>query len=676
MLAYGTPVEYNKFSKREVFIPVKNKSGGWIGVFRIVLVGLEVLVSFIPGVGAGLSAAIGLGFASSQAALTGISYAEGNIRGTGNLFTALAVDLLPGLTFGASAAFKTLRTETIVVETVDRALETTRLNRVFVKGTKEFKENLKVLKSEGVRTTTSINKIDGSLTRVSKLRAAETSKYRSAYLREQIKLGRETADIAFDDFDVQVNTIIENMLNEDGYYYNKDRALLRRINNAKNFLSSNPEGFERLISSSLEGLSPEMKAVLTNLGDGNIRNSINTLVQYTESQKLTSRINRIFASGESDWASKEFWRQVKSGKILKSSNFYTQAAQALNANDVGRELITKPFNALIRQNKKLMKKYQERFINKWLKKYAARSAEEIRLEGEIDREIETVFRKITKKSKGRDGEYRRKLAKKLTKGTKYAEKIKREIERSGGHYAGGSLVMGWRILQDLGKVKQVQVYFNKMNTNALTPGSKNKGGKKDIIMPLTEHQLKMWKHSGSESSYYLSHFAISRGGRPLGFEVKSGIFSNFLSFVPLPALRNILSVVSNTKTVIKDMVKGEYFNNWIKEFSQTIKRLWVHKVGKLAGSTLGIFGKGIGKEGQRLGLGIAKGFQHSGGQRLGSFSVRGLIKETAPTAFKGTALRKGQRRVGTGKLKTNAQAKLSAGRYLTNIRRIGGIPKI
>lgn len=690
MLGYGTPVEFTKLAKKEIYVPLKDKDGGLLGFLRVIFTAVEILISFFPAIGAGASAAISIGFAAIQAGLTVESYLEGNIRSTGQLFGALAVDLLPSLTFGAGSIARALRTEAIVVETIEDGIQTGIVNRIFTRGTKEYKEQLEVLKSQKVRKLQRVGKYPNEVELVSRVSKKQIANYRAAYLKHQASLGRDTKDIVFDDFEFKMNELLGDKYGE----LNQDRSFLRRLKNVKNYLSLKPEKYHELIEETSHLLSPEARAIIKGQG-WDVRNAIDELVEFTESRKLTSVINRIFASGESDWASKEFWNQVKNGKILKSGNFYTQAAQALSANDVGREIITKPFNALIRKNKEFLKEYKKQWIDRWTNKYlmneieaqssgpiaraagkkAQSLAESMSLTRAADKEISELSLEFSSKTRAQGSYIKQKLARSIIKGTKYEEKIRREIGKQ-GRYWGGSLVMGYRVLQELEGMKVIQVYFNKVATNAHTFGSKNRGGKKDIIMPITNHMLKKWKKAASHSEFYLSHIALSRGGRPIGYEVQDGFFSNFLSFVPLPALRNILSVISNFKSVIKDISKGTFFSSWFSEFSKTVKRLYIHKLGKLGGSFLSILGEGIGKEGQRIGLGIAKGFQHSNGQSLGKFNIRGILKETLPQGVRGTVLRAGQGRLKQGKMRTASQTNLSAQRYETNIRRIVGIPKI
>ena len=677
MLAHGTPVEYNKIGSREISIPVRNKSGGIIGLLRILFVGAEILLSFIPGLGTAAQIAIGLAGAAAQATLTGVSYAQGNIRSLGQLFGALALDIIPALSFGLGGLVKSIRTEAIAVEDIGEAINSARLNKLYIRGTTEFKENLSILKAKKISKLTKVSALDGTMTRTVKLSGSKLSKYRNAYLKEQAKLGEDTSQIVFDNFEVRLNSELANATNAD-------RALVRNIKSSKNLLSRDPIKYQDLIEGVSNELSPQLQGYLRNLGR-DPRKVIDGLIDYTESRRLTSRLNKIFASGESDWASRQFWKK----DTLKSSNFYTQAAQALNANDVGREIITKPFNALIRKNKEFVEAYHKKWVSKWLKKYG----DDVLTNEELMADAETkVINKFTfagkydevngvkvfkheVAGKTRNYRYRKAITKQITKQSKHFSKTKKLLEKE-GKWFGGSFVLGYRILQNVGMTKTIMIYFNKINTNANRAGSKNRGGKKEVILPITDHKLKEWNHSANKSSWYLRNLSLSRGGRPIGYSIQSELFSNFLSFVPLPALRNILSVVSNFKSVGKDISKGTYFKNWFKNFEETVQRLWIHKVGKLAGSSLGILGHGAGKEGQRLGLGIARSFQHNGGQRLGSFNSNVLLKTTLPTSFKGTALRRGQNRASMGLNRTASQAKLSVGRYGSNIRRIAGIPKL
>lgn len=677
MLSHGNPVELSKLGKQEVFFPVRNQNG-IIGVLRVIFTGAEILTFFIPGVGPVASAGIGLAFSGAQAALTLASYEQGNIRSTSQLFGALALDILPAGVFFGQAVTRTIRTELIVVESLEAVAESQKVTAVYTRKSSEFRDNLKMLKTQGVKTLDRVNSV-GGMERVSRLKSSEVIKYRQAYIKATAREGEDTSLITFDQFEVAMNNAFPNATN-------KDRALIRNLKLYKNLSGRSykyTEDYIDLIVNVEDALSPQVKTYIANQGK-DPRQVLDGLTQYVESRKLTSRINRIFASGESDWATKEFWKHVRNGKILKSGNFWTQAAQSFNANDVGREIISKPFNALIRQNKKLMDRTREKLLKRLIAKYGDEILDQetkvmkevTKLNREYRNQIKNINKWNAKQGKETPSWMKKKIAKSIYKGSVYANKLQKSIEKAGGYYCGESFVMGWRVIQNTGQTKVVQIHFNRITTNAVSAGSKNRGGKPDVIMPMTDYQLRRWRRSPNKSSYYLRHFALSRGGRPIGYQLSSHIFSNFLIMIPLPALRNVLSVISNIKSVGKDIAKGTYFKEWFGNFEKTVKRLWIHKVGKLAGSSLGIFGKGAGKEGQRFGLAIARGFQHSEGQRLGAFSIRPLVKEALPQGFRGASLRAGRKRIRGGKLPSVGQTKLSTGRYLTNMRRIGSIPKI
>lgn len=612
-LLLGSRVEQSKFTKREIFVPVHSKSGGFLGILRIVFIGLEVILSFIPGIGQLGQALIATAGAVAQASITLTSYAQGNIRSTGNLISSLALDLVAGVSSLASYGAKSLKSSGIVIESLDEALETVKTERLLVKGTDEYKEFNSILKTKGVKSTIGVSKINSRPFRISRVNANKITQYRQALIKAQAALGEETELIKIDEFERLLQEKLSSLSN-------KDLSAFRNIKRGSNLRGGKLLGEKAII----DELSPLARGIFTNDTEM-FRNLISDLAAYTNSNKITAKINRIFASGEADWSTREFWRSVKTKQVFKSGNFYTQAAQMLSANDVGRELITKPFNSLTRQVKKGM----------------------------------SALRKRLKKWKG------------IGKAISAEERLKRVLEKEGRLFE-NNYTIGYRILQDLGKTKTIIVHFDRLNTAALTPGSKNFGGKKPVVLVnIPNHMIHRWNKAANPGAFYNRYFALSNGGRAIGFEVADHMFGMFLTFVPLPALRNILSVMSNLKGVAKDIARGKYFSSWTGKFKETVNRLWIHKIGKLGGSFLSIGGKGLGKEGQRIGLGIAKGFQHSKGQKFGSFNWNRFAKDVSPNVFAGTAKRVRRNKFGSKRL-TASQSSFGIKRVGTNLRRIPG----
>lgn len=175
---------------------------------------------------------------------------------------------------------------------------------------------------------------------------------------------------------------------------------------------------------------------------------------------------------------------------------------------------------------------------------------------------------------------------------KEAEDVEAAFEKSGGTLMEGSrhYIIGIKVLHSSFNNHICYVKFNKLNTaakHAVWRGqqTKNHGGKKDILIQVTSWELhrllgiggmKYWWDVGRKKGWF-----VSRGGsrKDLGDSLSavSNELSLFLGFVPIPALRNVLSITSNWVENIADMSRGNYFKEWIPKFERAIIRTSINR---------------------------------------------------------------------------------------------------
>lgn len=147
----------------------------------------------------------------------------------------------------------------------------------------------------------------------------------------------------------------------------------------------------------------------------------------------------------------------------------------------------------------------------------------------------------------------------------------------------------------------VLVSFNKNNTKTKT--GKNAAGKRDIIVTMTDYDYDRLVLEGTDYWFAVGHkkgWFISRGGKST--ERLSSSISNelslFLGFMPIPALRNVLSIVSNVTENIAKMAKGEYLKHYTAALERAFVRSSINRTGRfITKNAIGqTFAKGIQEE--------------------------------------------------------------------------------
>lgn len=191
------------------------------------------------------------------------------------------------------------------------------------------------------------------------------------------------------------------------------------------------------------------------------------------------------------------------------------------------------------------------------------------LKEKLDKKIEkNVFRKAGAKGKAL---------------LKDAKEIEDAFVKSGGTlFPPNRYIIGMKVLGGPINSRLVLIKFNKLNTSTKKAG-KNHNGKKDLIIRATDADIERLRLEGKNYWFAVGRrkgWFVSRGGKT-GVSGSVGTISNnlslFLGFVPIPALRNVLSIVSNWVENVSDMARGDYFGNYISKLERALFRTTINR---------------------------------------------------------------------------------------------------
>lgn len=331
-----------------------------------------------------------------------------------------------------------------------------------------------------------------------------------------------------------------------------------------------------------------------------------TVMPYNVALKTPSKVRLFFEDvleRVSESKSYKFFGGSKEsgfgiGKYRITGHKITQYGQMTNPNDIAREVVNHGERWLL-NGFKITKGPLKGFEVKGIRAYI----------GRLNKYVEKKLPALTKIIN---------LGKKTRTFAIYKE-VKKGIQEFGVATKDDTFLMGWRIINENKNWKEVVLYFNPQNTNAKTPGSYNYGGKKAIHTILPTTTLDILKNSSNPGSIYLlggegiQPIAKAPGGRRAAdFSIANDLFMLMTLSMPIEPLRNILSLVSNVKTTIHNVAIGTYGARFLPTLKNTFERLWVSKVGKIAGSAIGgILGAEIGGHLSRIIKGTLQGFQYT-----------------------------------------------------------------
>lgn len=178
---------------------------------------------------------------------------------------------------------------------------------------------------------------------------------------------------------------------------------------------------------------------------------------------------------------------------------------------------------------------------------------------------------------------------KYKKVRKFEKKLESTFVKNGGKLIGSRYIYGIKPLFKKIKKWEVLVQFRKSTTSGLT--GKNKNGKKDLIVDMTDYDIEqMVERPGSDYWWEVGEkkgWIYSRGGQSFShYGAVGSELSLFLSLVPLPALKNMVSITSNVVENIAGWATGRMnVMSWIDTFEQTFIRSTVNRTGRLIAQT-------------------------------------------------------------------------------------------
>ena len=622
---------------------------GWVGVLRIVFTVAEILGSIIfPE----FAPALTIAGAVAQEALDIVGFSnlseEQRNKRTGSFILGSIVNIAPVV----AVARSTWGTSKNVVKMIDK--RTKDGFRYIVKGEKNFERALEL---------THIN--PEKYSRITR----QTERQLFNRRRIDIRQFKKTDDFEvalqkeFKDWNVRYRTA-----NYEGNNYvgNKDMAVLRRLSRSLHQDQFRPAGKklgDRGILRAYNKLTPEAQRALNGLvisekieKTGDVYRRLTRIGGMLEPQTWTQKVNRVFAG--------------------KWGNRITQAVQLGNPNDMAREILNKPFNKLTRMMKKRVAQF-----SRWV----------MRSEEKIGIAAEEVMRKGFRSWAG-------KISKAAAKNF---VRINEGLKRNGFVFVDQEFVMGFRVVQAGPTSSQIMVFFNPITTGAATPGSKNYNGKPELLISLANVHINAWKLSMDPGHFYLkggsgfARIALTSGGRhAYTGTVNLMAYGAFMAFIPLSALRNVLSVGSNFKNVGKDISKGIYQAKWRDTLVNTFERLLPNKIAKLVGAVAGApFGKVASSHAQRIALALSKGNQHTKtktrivngvkikntrtlwGPGKHGFNWKHVGKGALPASVRAQALRGIPKGRGNSRTVSAVGAHFKGNRIAKNVRRIPGLFK-
>ena len=211
------------------------------------------------------------------------------------------------------------------------------------------------------------------------------------------------------------------------------------------------------------------------------------------------------------------------------------------------------------------------------------------------RQLEKIFGKYFKKMFSDDTKQVIKKGFKLSK-----REIKRMIRK------GETINLNSQWLNSLRVIKPSP----ELNLTLITFDEKITYGKEPVFIWATIKELEELIRSPGRT--YINKFAISRGGKSVGvlglFGIKGNkfankVFSNVFQFLPIQAVRNVLSVLGNFKREIPKMKNGTYFKTYLDDYRKAFINYGIGRATRLiargilapALTNSGIFDKAFAK---------------------------------------------------------------------------------
>lgn len=345
--------------------------------------------------------------------------------------------------------------------------------------------------------------------------------------------------------------------------------------------------------------------------------------------------------------------------------------------EFSREFDNAAKKALVNYDKQISKQAEQSTLSKYFKKVNS-----AKFNDQVVQNVQLIdpndlgragIERLYQALKNRINKYFKKTGKLL----KEAENIEDAFVRSGGVLVDSLWHLGYKVVKDLGLNKQLIMISFKAAESA---------GKKPVFVIATDYQIK--KYIASPGHYYNNTWAYSKGGKKLGigniFGSVKGLANvstqgmSILPFIPVQALKNIISIVSNLVENFSDMGKGVWVGEYKGKFLKSLRNSAISRTFRLGGKVIAggaatkFFGKSIGRfigaELQRVGTQIAATSiknvidGKSATTNLKRNAIRGAL-----VSVRSNALRKLRRKRGHNSVIINS---LTARRKLQVVKRI------
>lgn len=596
-LSYGTPHINYKFEKQK---KQNERSSGYTGLFRILITILEVGAAIVAPESIALQIGVGLGAAAANTAL---SAKENNVTGIG-----LALDWSSAFIPAIGAARTASRIGRATASDLARAGET-----AYLASQEEMMENaaFNVYRKElldAKRYATAATKTDKKMDEAIKYATELSQKARTGTLTEAERKAMDYMTVY--DLDAEARGYareFQELRTAAGAKYDASEALIQ------NEIQRMKDAFEQIRNLPMAARVSESKFL-------------------REAEKLVGEgkrnlIRELYLTPQKGWAKTASGVAFKEHKI-RSITLINEAMKKLSEN--GKDLfsiflrrinfietmdkkaveeeLAQLFESLSQSDKLVFVTHinKDEFINsftiftrqadqstarRWIKfagssRFNKRVVQIAQLvdPNDMGRAIPEMAYQFTKDKILRKYE-RNTVEKAIVKAEKMisrSAKVEEAFVKSGGELLASRYIIGFKVLPGGYPGRRlVLVKFNKAAT--ATKSGRNEGGKQDILVSMSDEQIIRFREEGTSYWFAVGQkygWFVSRGGKRVAGR-SAGVLSNhlslFLGFVPIPALRNVLSITSNWVENIADMSRGTYTKDWIKKFERAIVRTTINR---------------------------------------------------------------------------------------------------
>lgn len=166
----------------------------------------------------------------------------------------------------------------------------------------------------------------------------------------------------------------------------------------------------------------------------------------------------------------------------------------------------------------------------------------------------------------------------VSRGAKSAKQLEEEFERTGGRLFKSSWLMGYKPLNVEGVMNTIMIQFK--------PGPSH--NKKPVVATLTDIQLKTFTSAPSKGKWYLDNIAHARNGHPYNTVIDGIDLMEYLGFLPVAEISEVLSVVSASKALTSSLnAKTSIFSSqyWSGGMPKAFLSAAITEAGKIVGNT-------------------------------------------------------------------------------------------